>query len=102
MPFGSRFITSGRSATTGSKAGDTDVTLGSDAVLIGTGANASEDGEGKVYIAIASAEGVVERAAHIVGGVDRTRAGGVEMALDCMRRHLHGLPVHEPIDFERT
>jgi len=24
------------------------------------------------------------------------------MGLDCLRRYLHGLPVHERIDFEKT
>jgi nicotinamide-nucleotide amidase len=28
------------------------------------------------------------------------RLGAVEMGLDCLRRHLQGLPVHERIDFE--
>ena len=39
--------------------------------------------------------------ARLVGNRDWVRAGAVEMALDCLRRHLLGLPVDERIDFER-
>ena len=36
-------------------------------------------------------------------GPDRlVRLGAVEMGLDCLRRYLHGLPVHERIDFEKV
>jgi len=35
------------------------------------------------------------------GAGDWIRAGAVEMGLDCLRRHLLGLPVDERIDFER-
>jgi len=30
------------------------------------------------------------------------RLGAVEMGLDCLRRYLQGLPVHERIDSEKT
>ena len=38
----------------------------------------------------------------IVGGREWVRLGAVEMGLDCLRRYLQGLPVHERIDFEKT
>jgi len=73
------------------------------AVLIPGGAEGGPGGgEGPVFIAIA-AEGAptVTRAARIVGGRDRVRAGGVEMGLDCLRRALKGLAVDDPVDFEK-
>ena len=56
---------------------------------------------GTVCIGIADATGTVARQARLVGGRDWVRAGAVEMGLDCLRRHLLGLPVDERIDFER-
>ncbi len=56
---------------------------------------------GTVCIGIADASGAVARPARLVGNRDWVRAGAVEMALDCLRRHLLGLPVDERIDFER-
>jgi len=44
----------------------------------------------------------VSRSARILGGRDWVRLGAVEMALDCLRRHLQGLPVVERIDFEKV
>lgn len=56
---------------------------------------------GTVAIGIADANGAVTRPARLVGNREWVRAGAVEMALDCLRRHLLGLPVDERIDFER-
>jgi nicotinamide-nucleotide amidase len=55
-----------------------------------------------ICIAIATAEGTVSRRARILGGRDWVRLGAVEMGLDCLRRHLQGLPVDERIDFEKV
>ena len=41
------------------------------------------------------------RSARLVGGRDWVRVGAAELGLDCLRRHLLGLPVDERIDFER-
>jgi nicotinamide-nucleotide amidase len=54
-----------------------------------------------VTIAIADAKGTVRREARLVGGRDWVRTGAAELGLDCLRRHLLGLPVDERIDFER-
>ena len=35
-------------------------------------------------------------------GRDWVRLGAVELGLDCLRRQLQGLPVHERIDFEKV
>jgi nicotinamide-nucleotide amidase len=59
------------------------------------------DWGGTVKIAIADAHGTIARQARLVGNRDWVRAGAVELALDCLRRHLGGLPVDERIDFER-
>jgi nicotinamide-nucleotide amidase len=45
--------------------------------------------------------GMVQRVARLVGGRDWVRTGAAELGLDCLRRHLMGLPVDERIDFER-
>ena len=45
--------------------------------------------------------GAVTRQARLVGGRDWVRIGATELGLDCLRRHLLGLPVDERIDFER-
>lgn len=59
-------------------------------------------GQGQVLIAVArqGADAIV-RPAIIVGGRERVRAGGVEMALDCLRRVLQGLQADDPVDFEK-
>jgi nicotinamide-nucleotide amidase len=57
---------------------------------------------GTICIGIASEEGSVSRRSRILGGREWVRLGAVELGLDCLRRHLCGLPVTERIDFERT
>ncbi|HTR84276.1 MAG TPA: CinA family nicotinamide mononucleotide deamidase-related protein [Reyranella sp.] len=54
-----------------------------------------------ITIGIADAKGTVTRTARLVGGRDWVRVGAAELGLDCLRRHLSGLPVDERIDFER-
>jgi nicotinamide-nucleotide amidase len=56
---------------------------------------------GTICIGIADPKDAVSRQARLIGGRDWVRAGAVEMGLDCLRRHLLGLPVDERIDFER-
>ena len=57
---------------------------------------------GTICLAIATADDVASRRSRIVGGREWVRLGGVEMALDCLRRYLQGLPVYERIDFEKV
>jgi nicotinamide-nucleotide amidase len=57
---------------------------------------------GTICLAIATERAVTSRRSRIVGGRDWVRLGAVEMGLDCLRRHLQGLPVHERIDFEKV
>lgn len=54
-----------------------------------------------ICIGIADAKGRVSRQARLIGGRDWVRVGAAELGLDCLRRHLLGLPVDERIDFER-
>jgi nicotinamide-nucleotide amidase len=54
-----------------------------------------------ISVGIADAQGSVARQARLVGGRDWVRVGAAELGLDCLRRHLLGLPVDERIDFER-
>lgn len=59
-------------------------------------------GEGWAFIAVSrDGESPIQRTSCLVGGPDRTRAGGVEMGLDCVRRALQGLAVEDLIDFEK-
>jgi nicotinamide-nucleotide amidase len=73
------------------------------AVLIelDTGADRIDLG-GTVWIAIAYPDGVAFRRSRIVGGREWVRLGAAELALDCLRRFLQGLPVVERIDFEKV
>ena len=45
---------------------------------------------------------LASRRSRILGGREWVRLGAVELGLDCLRRHLQGLPVVERIDFEKT
>ena len=56
---------------------------------------------GTICVGIADTDATVSRQARLIGGRDWVRAGAVELGLDCLRRHLLGLPVDERIDFER-
>jgi nicotinamide-nucleotide amidase len=57
---------------------------------------------GTICLAIATAEAVASRRSRIVGGREWVRLGATELGLDCLRRHLQGLPVVERIDFEKV
>jgi nicotinamide-nucleotide amidase len=57
---------------------------------------------GSICLAIATEGEVASRHSRIVGGREWVRLGAVEMSLDCLRRHLQGLPVVERIDFEKV
>ena len=57
---------------------------------------------GAICLAIATDQDVVSRRSRIVGGREWVRLGAVELALDCLRRYLQGLPVTERIDFEKV
>jgi nicotinamide-nucleotide amidase len=67
-----------------------------------------EDGEdridlgGTICLAVATEHDVGIRRSRLSGGRDWVRLGAVEMGLDCLRRYLQGLPLHERIDFERV
>ena len=54
-----------------------------------------------ICLALAEEQGIVSRRARITGTWRWIRDGAVEMGLDCLRRHLNGLPLKEEIDFER-
>jgi nicotinamide-nucleotide amidase len=56
---------------------------------------------GTIWVAIATRTGTVVRRARILGGREWIRLGAVELGLDCLRRHLQGLPVDERISFEK-
>ncbi len=60
-----------------------------------------EDEAGTVTIGIADGAQTIKREAKLVGNRDWVRTGACELGLDCLRRHLLGLPVDERIDFER-
>jgi nicotinamide-nucleotide amidase len=58
---------------------------------------------GAICLAIATtADEVASRRSRIVGGREWVRLGAVELALDCLRRQLQGLPVYERTDFEKV
>lgn len=57
---------------------------------------------GTIWIGIAARGELAFRRSRILGGREWVRLGAAELGLDCLRRFLHGLPVVERIDFERT
>ncbi len=57
---------------------------------------------GTVCLAIATEREVASRRSRILGGREWVRLGAVELGLDCLRRHLQGLPVYERTDFEKV
>lgn len=57
---------------------------------------------GTIHLAIATDQALATRRSRIVGGREWVRLGAIEMALDCLRRYLQGLPVDERIDFEKV
>jgi len=57
---------------------------------------------GSICVGIADETETVSRRSRILGGREWVRLGACELGLDCLRRHLHGLPVTERIDFERN
>jgi nicotinamide-nucleotide amidase len=57
---------------------------------------------GTIWIGIATADRTEFRRSRILGGREWVRLGAVELALDCLRRFLQGLPVVERIDFEKN
>ena len=57
---------------------------------------------GSICLAIATEGDVASRRSRILGGREWVRLGAVEMGLDCLRRYLQKLPVHERIDFEKV
>ena len=56
---------------------------------------------GNITVGIADGKQTIKREARLVGNRDWVRTGACELGLDCLRRHLLGLPVDERIDFER-
>lgn len=56
---------------------------------------------GKIWVGLADPENTEIRWARITGGREWLRLGAVELALDCLRRRLCGLPMRESTDFER-
>src|SRR5688572_29608300 len=57
---------------------------------------------GTVCLAIATGAETPSRRSRIVGGREWVRLGAIELALDCLRRQLQGLPVYERTDFEKV
>ena len=57
---------------------------------------------GTVHVAIVTAGGVSTRRSRLQGGREWLRLGAIEMGLDCLRRHLAGVPIDERIDFEKS
>jgi nicotinamide-nucleotide amidase len=72
------------------------------AVLIETDPGPDKfDWGGTIWIGIATAERVETRRSRILGGREWVRLGAAELAMDCLRRFLLGLPVTERTDFEK-
>ena len=57
---------------------------------------------GTVCLAIATKGDTPSRRSRVVGGREWVRLGAIELALDCLRRQLQGLPVYERTDFEKV
>ncbi|WP_158295515.1 CinA family nicotinamide mononucleotide deamidase-related protein [Crenalkalicoccus roseus] len=72
------------------------------AVLVAPdGGTEGAEAGGTIHIGIADPQGGAAREARLLGGREWLRLGAMELALDCLRRRLRGLPVEERVDFER-
>ena len=69
-------------------------------IQLDDGADQIEFG-GTINVGIADETGTIARTARMLGGRDWVRLGATELAIDCLRRRLQGLPVDEQIDFEK-
>ena len=56
---------------------------------------------GTINVGLSDEHGTIARTARILGGRDWVRMGATDLGIDCLRRHLQGLPVGERIDFEK-
>ena len=73
------------------------------AVLVDMQVDTDGRGEsGAISVVIATEDSLAVRSSILAGGRDWVRSGAIEMALDCLRRLLLGLPVDEKIDFEKA
>jgi nicotinamide-nucleotide amidase len=70
-------------------------------IALDEGADRIEFG-GDICIGIAAGQETTSRRARMLGGREWVRMGAAEMALDCLRRHLQGLPIDERVDFEKV
>ena len=57
---------------------------------------------GTIWVSVATDANIETRRARILGGREWVRLGAAELAMDCLRRFLQGLPVYERIDFEKS
>ena len=85
----------------------TEITGSSHALVVLTDVRATDDDTHNqnnnliICIGIASPLGTCQRLAILPDKTGWTRLGATELGLDCLRRHLTGLPVDERIDFEK-
>jgi nicotinamide-nucleotide amidase len=70
-------------------------------IALDEGADRIEFG-GDICIGIAAGHATTSRRARMLGGREWVRLGAAEMALDCLRRFLQGLPIDERVDFEKV
>ncbi len=56
---------------------------------------------GTTWVAVTHGDRIAIRCSRILGGREWIRLGATELGLDCLRRDLQGLPIHERTDFEK-
>lgn len=70
-------------------------------VLVSLDGERGPDPGGEIFIGIADGTASISRQARMLGSRAWIRQGATEMGLDCLRRHLYGLPVDQRHDFEK-
>ena len=70
-------------------------------VLVSLDGKQEFDSGGDIFIGIADGTVSKSRHARMLGSRSWIRLGATEMGLDCLRRHLYGLPVDQRHDFEK-
>lgn len=56
---------------------------------------------GEICVCVIGHKGSCFRKAYFLGGAQWVRLGAAELGLDCLRRYLLDLPMHEILDFEK-